>query len=123
LFWLCAAIVVARSWRRDASAPVRNALVIMVTRLVTPYFQDYDLVMSAFVAVWLKQAGEQQQSVSPAAIAAAMAAITLAPLFAAPVAKATGFVLAAPALVAVFVLLAALAQAPSKRDQAFPAGA
>jgi hypothetical protein len=78
----------------------------MVTCLVTPYFQDYDLVMSAFVAVWLKQAGEQQQSVSPAAIAAAMAAITLAPLFAAPVAKATGFVLAAPVLFAVFVLLA-----------------
>ena len=122
-FAVVAAIVVARSWWRDDPAPVRNALVIMGICLVTPYLQDYDLVMSAFVAVWLKQAGDQQESVSPMAISAAMAAVMLAPLFAAPVAKATGFILAAPVLVAVFALLVALAEAPSKRSQALPAGA
>jgi arabinofuranan 3-O-arabinosyltransferase len=108
-FAVVAAIVVARSWWRNDSTPVRNALVVMGTCLVTPYLQDYDLVMSVFVAVWLKQAGEQQDSVSPMVIAVAMAAIMLAPFFAAPVAKATGFVLAAPVLVAVFVLLVVLA--------------
>jgi hypothetical protein len=88
----------------------------MRTCLVTPYLQDYDLVMSAFVAVWLKQAGEQQERVSPAAIVAVM----LTPLFAAPFAKATGFVLAAPVLVAVFALLVALAEAPSKGGRPLP---
>jgi hypothetical protein len=123
VFAIFAAIVVARSWWRDDPAPVRNAMVIMGTCLITPYLQDYDLVMSAFVAVWLKQAGEEQERVSPTATTAAMAAIMLAPLFAAPVAKATGFVLAAPVLVAVFVVLIALAQAPSTRGRALPAGA
>ena len=123
VFAVLAAIVVARSWWRDDAAPVRNALVVMGTCLVTPYLQDYDLVMSAFVAVWLKQAGERQASVSPIMIAAGMAAIMLTPFFAAPLAKATGLVWATPVLVAVFVLLVALTLAPSKRGEALPAQA
>jgi hypothetical protein len=114
VFAVVAAIVVARSWWRDDAAPVRNALVVMGTCLITPYLQDYDLVMSAFVAVWLKQAGERHVSVSPTMIAAGMAAIMLAPFFAAPLAKATGLVWATPVLVAVFALLVALTLAPPK---------
>jgi len=121
VFAVVAAIVVARSWQRGDAAPVRNALVVMGTCLVTPYLQDYDLVMSAFVAVWLKQAGEKQSSVSPTMIDAGMAAIMLAPFFAAPLAKATGFVWAAPVLVAVFALLVVLALAPPKSDEALRA--
>jgi Glycosyltransferase family 87 len=116
VFAMVAVIVVARSWWRKDPAPIRNALVVMGTCLVTPYVQDYDFVMSAFVAVWLMQAGEGQERVSPAAIAAAMAAVMLAPLLAAPLAKATGFVWAAPVLVAVFVLLVVLTLAPPKHE-------
>jgi hypothetical protein len=116
VFAMVAVIVVARSWWREDPAPIRNALVVMGTCLVTPYVQDYDFVMSAFVAVWLMQAGEGQERVSPAAIAAAMAAVMLAPLLAAPLAKATGFVWAAPVLVAVFVLLVVLTLAPPKHE-------
>ena len=119
VFAVVAAIVVGRSWWRGDAAPVRNALVVMGTCLVTPYLQDYDLVMSAFVAVWLKQAGETK-NVSPTMIESGMAAIMLAPFFAAPLAKATGFVWATPILVAVFALLVVLALAPSKRDQPLP---
>jgi hypothetical protein len=115
-----AAIVVARSWWRDDATPIRNALVIMGTCLATPYLQDYDLVMSAFVVVWLKQAGEQEERVPKVAIVAAMAAMLLVPFFAAPVAKASGLVLAAPVLVAVFALLVVLARAPSKRGEGLP---
>ena len=120
VFAALAAIVVARSWWCDDSAPIRNALVIMGTCLTTPYLQDYDLVMSAFVVVWLKQAGEGEEARIPqTAIVAAMAAMLLVPLFAAPAAKATGFVVVTPALVAMFALLVALAQA--KRGQLIPA--
>ena len=134
VFAAFAAIIVLRSWWRDDPAPIRNALVIMGTCLTTPYLQDYDLVMSAFVVVWLKQASAhfpkfvlhrgtrfrelQEPRVPQAAIAAAMAALLLVPFFAAPVAKATGFVVAAPVLVAVFALLVALV--PSKRGQLLP---
>jgi hypothetical protein len=89
----------------------------MGTCLVTPYLQDYDLVMSAFVAVWLKQAGQQQTRVSPTTIAAGQAAIMLAPFVAAPLAKVTGYVVATPALVAVFALVMVLTLAPSKRGE------
>jgi Glycosyltransferase family 87 len=119
-----AAIIVMRSWWRDDSAAIRNALVIMGTCLMTPYLQDYDLVMGAFVVVWLKQelqaggTGEQAQSVPQAIVVAAMAAMLLVPFFAAPIAKATGFVVATPFLVAVFAVLVGLAaSAASKRSQ------
>lgn len=121
VFAVVAATVVGRSWWRDDPAPVRNALVVMGTCLMTPYVQDYDLVMSAFVVVWLEQAGQKQNGVSPAAIAAGMAAIMLTPFFAAPLAKATGFIVAAPVLVAVFALLVVLAMAPPKRGEVLPA--
>jgi Glycosyltransferase family 87 len=110
-----AAFIVARSWWRDDSAHIRNALVIMGTCLVTPYLQDYDLVMGAFVVVWLKQAGEQQARVPAAGIVAAMAVMLVLPFVSASLAKATGFALAPPFLVAVFALLVVLAEAPSKR--------
>jgi Glycosyltransferase family 87 len=120
VFAVVAAVVVARSWWCEDSAPVRNALVIMGTCLVTPYLQDYDLVMSAFVVVWLKQAGEQERGVLRSTLVAAMAAMLLIPFVSAPVAKATGFVLTTPALVAVFALLAVLARRPLQLSEPLP---
>jgi hypothetical protein len=117
VFAIFAAIVVARSWWRDDAPPLRNALVVMGACLVTPYVQDYDLVMSAFVAVWLNQVSKAQNSVSPTMIAAGMAAIMLTPFFAAPLAKATGLVWGTPVLVAVFVLLVVMTLPPPKRSE------
>jgi hypothetical protein len=83
---LIAAALVASAWFRVAPAPVRNAAVLLGALLATPYLQDYDLVLGAFIAVWLMR--------SPAAKADAQIAsalILLAPLLASPLAKLTGF--------------------------------
>ena len=50
---LAAAVVVLLAWWRDAPAPARNALLVLGTCLATPYLQDYDMVVGAFVALWL----------------------------------------------------------------------
>jgi hypothetical protein len=87
-----AAIFVARSWWRDDPPHVRNAVLILGTCLATPYLQDYDLVMSAFVVVWLK--AEEEHSRIPATwLRAAMAVMLLLPLMAAPLGKLTGLAL------------------------------
>ncbi len=48
-------IVVALAWFRDAPAAARYALLVLGTWLVTPYLQDYDLVIGAFVVLWLRE--------------------------------------------------------------------
>ena len=48
-----AAALVAYAWFKDAPAPTRNAAVMIGVLLATPYLQDYDLVLGAFVVVWL----------------------------------------------------------------------
>ena len=71
---------------KDAPAPVRNAAVLIGVLLTTPYLQDYDLVLGAFIVVWLMQGAAAK---SDAPIASAL--ILLAPLLASPLAKLTGF--------------------------------
>jgi Glycosyltransferase family 87 len=110
-----AAFIVARSWWRDDPAPIRNALVIVGTCLVTPYLQDYDLVMSVFVVVWLKQAGERDARVQQTWIVAAMAVMLLLPLMSAALAKVTGLALGPLFIIPVFALLISLTGAPSER--------
>jgi hypothetical protein len=100
--------IVARSWWRDDPAPVRNALLIVGTCLATPYLQDYDLVMSAFVVVWLKQAGENNANVRQTWIVAAMAIMLVLPLMAASLGKVTGLALGPLFLMPVFALLISL---------------
>jgi arabinofuranan 3-O-arabinosyltransferase len=50
---LFAAWVVAVMWFKDVPAQMRNSALLLGTCLVTPYLQDYDLVFTAFVAIWL----------------------------------------------------------------------
>ncbi len=50
---LIAALLVARSWWIDVPAGTRYALLVLGTFFATPYLQDYDFVVTAFVAVWL----------------------------------------------------------------------
>jgi hypothetical protein len=101
---LAAASFVVRSWLRDDPAHIRNATVIVGTCLATPYLQDYDLVMGAFVVVWL-QVEEGRSQIPAQWIRAAMAMILLVPLVAAPVGKFTGLALGPLFIVPVFALL------------------
>jgi Glycosyltransferase family 87 len=109
---MLAAFFVARSWWRDDPPHIRGAMVILGTCLATPYLQDYDLVMSAFVVVWLK-AGEGRSRIPATWIRAGMAAMLLLPLMAAPLGKLTGLAVGPLFILPVFALLIALAGAPS----------
>jgi len=82
---LAAAALVAHAWLKDAPASARNAAVMIGVLLATPYLQDYDLVLGAFIAVWLMQVSAKDD----ARVASAL--ILLLPLLASPLAKLTGF--------------------------------
>jgi hypothetical protein len=84
---LIAAAFVAHAWLKDAPAPARNAAVMIGVLLATPYLQDYDLVLGAFIVVWLASL----DTTSKPATQIACAAILLLPLLASPLAKLTGF--------------------------------
>jgi arabinofuranan 3-O-arabinosyltransferase len=106
-----AAAAVTWLWLRDAPAPVRNAALVLGTFLATPYVQDYDMVVGAFLVVWLAEAValgllSQRQSHIAAALVLAV------PIVASPVAKVTGLALGCLFLVPAFVLMA---WAPAER--------
>jgi hypothetical protein len=103
---LTAGYYVARSWLRDDPAHLRNAMVVIGTCLATPYLQDYDLVVGAFVVVWLRPEEMRSQTQW---IRAAMAAILLLPVVAALFGKATGLAFGPVVFVPVLVLLSGLA--------------
>jgi hypothetical protein len=105
---LAAAFFVARSWRRGDPAHIRNAMVVLGSCLATPYLQDYDLVMGAFVVVWL-QSDETGSRIPAQWIRTGMAMILLLPLMAAPLAKLTGLAFGPLFIVPVFALLMGLA--------------
>jgi len=101
---LTAAFFVARSWLRDDPSPIRNAMVIVGTCVATPYLQDYDLVMGAFVVAWLHM--EDGRSPIPAQwIRLAQAMILLLPLVTAPLGKFLGLAVGPLFIIPVLVLL------------------
>jgi arabinofuranan 3-O-arabinosyltransferase len=83
---LAAAALVASAWFKDAPAPARYAAVLIGVLFATPYLQDYDLVLGAFMVVWLWQLDPE----ATPATRVACAAILLMPLLASPLAKLTG---------------------------------
>ena len=106
---LLAVYFVTRSWLRDDPACIRNPMVVVGTCLLTPYLQDYDLVVVAFVAVWLQAAG--MRSAMPVHwIKAAMASILLLPIAASSVVKGLGFLPGPFVFALVFALLVALSR-------------
>lgn len=102
---LAAAAIVARAWLRDVPAPARYALLVLGTFLATPYLQDYDMVVGAFVAVWLMASSEAASHVRRSALIAC-ALIMIVPLFAAMLANTTGLALGALFLLPGFLLAA-----------------
>jgi hypothetical protein len=83
---LLAAALVAYAWFKNAPAPARNAAVMLGVLLATPYLQDYDLVLGAFIVVWLAALDTEPTP----ATQIASASILLLPLLASPLAKVTG---------------------------------
>jgi hypothetical protein len=113
---LLAACFVSRSWLRDDPAHLRLAIAIVGNWLATPYLQDYDLVVGAFVVVWLRTA-ELCSPASAPLIRTAMAAILLLPVAAGMFGRATGLAAGPIVIVPLFVLLNYLA-ATVRRDAA-----
>lgn len=107
-FAVPAVFFVARSWLRDDPPYIRNAMVVVGTGLLTPYLQDYDLVIGAFVVVLLQMA-EANSRIPAHWIRAAMVMILLLPIAAAALAKYVGFPPGPPVFALVFALLIALA--------------
>jgi hypothetical protein len=109
---LAVAATVAVTWHRDLPAAAKNTVLVVGTFLATPYLQDYDLVVGAFVALWLI---ELHPAELPKPVLLAAGLILIAPLAASPLANLTGYdfgpLLIAPAFV--IVLRAALAKAPA----------
>lgn len=100
---LAAAAIVALAWLRDVSAPARYVLLVLGTFLATPYLQDYDMVVGAFVVVWLTASSEAASHLRhPVLIACAL--ILIVPLFAAMLANTTGLALGALFMIPAFVL-------------------
>lgn len=83
----------ASSWPSSgfATRPVhlRNAVLVLATFFATPYLQDYDLVIGAFVVAWLWQQPIVSYG-SERALQSAFALLLLLPLLAAPLGKLTG---------------------------------
>jgi arabinofuranan 3-O-arabinosyltransferase len=120
---LVSAPVVALAWWRDAPVPARNVLLVLGTCLTTPYLQDYDLVVGAFVALWLMQL-YPASSMPPVAMTAA-ALILLIPFVGAALGHLTGLDVGPLFIAPAFVIAAQAARvgmrsrrAPLKADVA-----
>jgi arabinofuranan 3-O-arabinosyltransferase len=120
---LVSAPVVALAWWRDAPVPARNVLLVLGTCLTTPYLQDYDLVVGAFVALWLMQL-YPASSMPPVAMTAA-ALILLIPFVGAALGHLTGLDIGPLFIAPAFVIAAQAARvgmrsrrAPLKADVA-----
>lgn len=106
---IAAAGFVARSWLRNDTPEIRNALMILGTCLATPYLQDYDFVVGAFVVVWLQIAGNRT-GVTPRSIQIASAGILLLPLFNGSLSLMTGIAIGPFVIVPVFALVVMMAR-------------
>jgi hypothetical protein len=107
---LIAAAVVALAWFRGAPASIRYASLVVGTLLATPYVQDYDLVVGAFVVVWLTRP-ESLAYYSERAALIASGLVLIMPLFSSLLTNTTGFAFGPLFLLPAFVLTARAAWA------------
>lgn len=99
-----AGAVVVFAWWRDAPAPIRYSLLVLGNFLATPYLQDYDLVVGAFVAAWLVGSAADRQQMREATVAAFL--VLLLPIVAGSFGKMTGFSPGPLFLIPAFVIAA-----------------
>jgi hypothetical protein len=86
---LAAAGTVAVAWYRDSPQPAKNTLLVLGTCLATPYLQDYDLVIGAFVAIWL--ASLYPAADMPKSVLIGAGLVLVVPLVASLLATQTGY--------------------------------
>lgn len=99
---LLVALVVVLLWRRrDCPAALKYAALVLGTCLATPYLQDYDLVVGAFVAVWICQVMPDR----PRLALASAGGVLLLPLFGASLARMTGFAVGPVVLMPAFAVV------------------
>jgi hypothetical protein len=104
-----AAAVVGWLWWRDAPAEQRNAALVLGGFLAAPYLQDYDLVIGAFAVVWIARMAAHGAMTTRAAVMAS-AIVLVTPAVVAPVAKAAGLSIGAPALAVSFAMVTLASQ-------------
>lgn len=102
---LIAACVVVFAWLREVPAPLRYAALVLGTFLAIPYLQDYDLVVGAFVVVWLTRPECLAYYSERAAMIAAGLILTV-PLFASVLTNMTGVAAGPLFFVPAFALVA-----------------
>lgn len=118
---IIAAAIVALAWWKDASPPVRNSLLVLGTCLATPYLQDYDLVVGAFVVVWLAALYPANQLPKAALISAGL--LLVGPLVAAVFGKLAGYAIGPLFIIPAFALMAHVAWMKNPEARTRPATA
>ncbi len=103
-------VIVALAWFRETPAAARYALLVLGTWLATPYLQDYDLVIGAFVVLWLCELYPDLPR--PVLISAGL--ILILPFVAAALANLTGFAFGPLFIAPAFVLAARAAFSPQR---------
>ena len=103
-------IVVALAWFRDAPAAARYALLVLGTWLATPYLQDYDLVIGAFVVLWLREL----YSDLPCPVLISAGLVLILPFIAAALANLTGFAFGPLFIAPAFIIAARAALVPPR---------
>lgn len=115
-----ACIAIAWVWFRDTPAGVKNAVLLLGTCLATPYLQDYDLVLGAFVVAWLwQQPVESERAERILQIACGL--LLILPLVAAALAHLTGIAFGPLFVLPAFVLALRMSFAGRGEARAFPA--
>jgi len=80
-------------WRhRDQARPIKNAILILCLLLASPYVQNYDLAVTAFVPIWLLMGCPENDPRRPAVFLAAIL-LLIAPMMGSVLAQATGVAL------------------------------
>ena len=100
---ICAGVLVAIAWFRNAPAAVRNAVLVLGTCLTTPYLQDYDLVFCVVAVAWLWQVPPDAFR-SDRKLQIACGLLLVLPLFASALARLTGLAFGPLFILPAFVL-------------------
>jgi arabinofuranan 3-O-arabinosyltransferase len=113
---LVVAAVVALAWLRDIPAAAKNAVLVLGTFFATPYLTDYDLVVGAFVVVWLAELYPTAELPKPVVISLGL--LLIAPFVAALIGNLTGFQLGPLFIAPAFVMTAQFALTKGSRPSA-----
>jgi hypothetical protein len=103
-------IIVALAWFRDAPPAAKYALLVLGTCLVTPYLQDYDLVIGAFVVVWLAELYPEW----PMSVVVSVGLVLILPFVAAALANLTGYAFGPLFIAPAFIVAARAALMPKR---------